>query len=130
MFLACILPLTPATAESLQISSGIDDTATYSIVDMTENDSGATVIAKRVGISGESYTKRVLNCADRTVLFLGSGNTIEDLETAKPDREATPIFRGSLAASIAEVACKIADRDAPVLASQDAMPSASAEKRP
>ncbi|WP_166362424.1 hypothetical protein [Pseudomonas akapageensis] len=110
VFLSCILSLnaTSAMADALQISSEQDD-ATYSIVAIAGDSADRTVVTKRVGTSGASYAKRAFNCGDHTVLFLGSGKTMEDLVSAKPDPETTPIFKGSLSASIAEVACKASD---------------------
>ncbi|WP_166362418.1 hypothetical protein [Pseudomonas akapageensis] len=119
VFLSCLLSLnaTSALADAPQISSDLDD-ATFSIVSMTGDSADRTVVTKRVGVIGTSYAKRVLNCADRTVRFLGSANIVEDLASAKQDRESTPIYKGSLSETIAEVACEASDNDAPVLASQ------------
>ncbi|MCY1400695.1 hypothetical protein D3C76_983200 [compost metagenome] len=118
-----------ALADAVRVPYELDEAA-YSIVSMTGDSSGRTVITKREGISGDSYAKRLLKCTDRTVLFLGSGKTMQDLDSARPDHEATPIFKGSISAGIAEVACKVSASDAPNLASEDALRSATVDKRP
>ncbi|MCY1402383.1 hypothetical protein D3C76_446160 [compost metagenome] len=131
LFLSCVLPLhaTSALAEAPRFSSQQDD-AMYSIVAMTNDSSGRTVITKRVGISGTSYAKRVLNCNEQTVRLLGQGKTLQDLFTAEPDAESIPIFTGSLAESIARVACTTQTADPAALALQDAATSTTSNTYP
>ncbi|MGF6593631.1 hypothetical protein [Pseudomonas sp. 2835] len=92
-----------AGATALQTS--FDHDARYSIVSVAGDASQRTVITQRVGVSGTSYSARQFDCTARTVRFLGSGTSLEDLQHAEADNEPTPIFKGSLARAISHAVC-------------------------
>lgn len=87
------------------ITASSDPDAVYSIVNINHAGIGLEVITQRVGISGTSFTKRQFDCANRQVLFMGSSTSIADFENIKPDKETTPLFKGSLSRAISDVVC-------------------------
>ncbi|MNJ57179.1 hypothetical protein D3C77_527570 [compost metagenome] len=93
-------------AHAAPITAPSDPNAEYSIISVTETDSGLEVITQRTGISGISYSKRQFDCVQRRVLFLGAGSSVTDLENASGDDEPTPLFKGSLARAISDVVCR------------------------
>ena len=102
---ASCLALTCLTANATLLEASFDPDARYSIVSMTGDAAERTAITQRVGLSGTSYSARQIDCTNRTVRFLGSGTSLEDLKSAVADKESTPIFKGSLARAISEEAC-------------------------
>ncbi|QBF26068.1 hypothetical protein EXN22_10300 [Pseudomonas tructae] len=102
---ATCLALSCSTVSASLIEASQDPDALYSIVSMSGDSSDRTVITQRVGISGTSYSARQFDCTKRTVRFLGSGISLDDLKSAVADKDATPIFKGSLARAISQEAC-------------------------
>lgn len=99
------LALCCATSSATVLQASFDPDARYSIVSMSGDATQRTVITQRIGISGTSYSARQYDCTARTVLFLGSGTSLEDLQHAQADSAPTPIFKGSLARAISQEAC-------------------------
>lgn len=100
---ACPLYCSLAFATPLQAS--FDPGAQYAIVEVSGAPEKLSVITQRTGISGTSYAARQFDCVARTVRFMGSATSLQDLANARPDDEATPIFKGSLSRTISDVAC-------------------------
>ncbi|SDQ69190.1 hypothetical protein SAMN05216487_3309 [Pseudomonas sp. UC 17F4] len=88
------------------ISAPADPDAKYSIISVQNAGLGIEVITKREGIIGASYTKRQFDCTNRKSLYMGSSNSLADLENIRADRDALPWAKGSLTRSISEVVCK------------------------
>lgn len=99
------LALCSFAASATVLQTSFDPDARYSTVSVSGDASQRTVITQRIGISGTSYSARQYDCTARTVRFLGSGTSLEDLQHAEADREPTPIFKGSLARAISQAAC-------------------------
>lgn len=88
----------------IQIPS--DSNASYTVIDKTKEGSVRTVTTKRVGKSGVTYSKRAYDCKNREVKYLGSGETLEEMKSSKPDEKMAPITEGSIADYIGYEACK------------------------
>ncbi|MGE8393391.1 hypothetical protein HFV04_015795 [Pseudomonas sp. BIGb0427] len=101
----CCLALCCSLVSATVLQTSFDQDARYSIVSVSGDPSQRTVITQRVGISGTSYSARQFDCSARTVRFMGSGASLEDLQDAEADNELTPIFKGSLSRAISQVVC-------------------------
>ncbi len=82
-----------------------DPKATYTILEVGGEWPDKTITTKRVGSSGTSYSKRLYNCAEHTVKYLGTGDTIADLAKSKPDPRMAPIVPNSIADYVGRQAC-------------------------
>jgi hypothetical protein len=51
-----------------------------------------TVVTKREGPSGTSYSKRLYNCVEHTVKYLGAGDSLEAMAVSAADPTMTPIL--------------------------------------
>lgn len=98
-------PFHCSLALATPLHASFDPGAQYAIVEISGAPERLSVITQRTGISGTSYSARQFNCVTRTVRFMGSATSLKDLASARPDDEATPIFKGSLSRDISDVAC-------------------------
>ncbi|MBI2278187.1 MAG: hypothetical protein HYU74_12605 [Dechloromonas sp.] len=64
-----------------------------------------TIVTRRVGSSGTSWSRRQYNCADYTVRYLGTGDTREQMDKSKPDQKMTNVLPGAIADHIGREAC-------------------------
>jgi len=64
------------------------------------------IVTKRVGKSGENYSRRIYSCMENTVAYLGSESTMEEMNNSKPDLMMSPITAGSIAHYVKLQACK------------------------
>jgi len=83
-----------------------DPKTKYFILEKSSAGTSATIINKRVGSSGTSYAKRIYNCQENTFKYLGDGDTIEQMNAAKPWAEMVPLFEGSISYYVGIEACK------------------------
>lgn len=65
-----------------------------------------SIVTKRVGSSGVTYSKRLYDCKNNTVKYLGTGNSIEAMNKSKEDAKMSPILNGSIAYEIGLIICK------------------------
>lgn len=100
------LALVPALSEAATLHVPSDPKATYTILARDTSGNERTITTKRVGSSGTSYSRRLYNCADRTVKYLGSGETLEQMEASQPDPRMGPIVTGSIADYVGAEACR------------------------
>lgn len=54
----------------------------------------AHIVSKRVGSSGTTYTKRECKCAAATYRTLGSGDTLDRMQSSPMDPKHTPLVMG------------------------------------
>ena len=83
-----------------------DAKAKYTILDVGGHYPNRTITTKRVGPSGVGYSKRLYNCSENTVKYLGAGDTLADMAHAKADPKMTPIVPESIADYVGRQACK------------------------
>ncbi len=88
------------------ISIPTDSKAKYTIIDKAMNGSMATITTMREGPSGTSYSRRLYDCTNWTVKYLGDGDTMEQVKASKPDENMSPIVDNSIAYYIGQRACK------------------------
>jgi hypothetical protein len=99
------LPLSAIGAEAaFQIPS--DPKATYQILERGKAGANPTLLYKRTGPSGVSYSKRVFDCKNRTTKYLGNGDTLQELKTSTPEPKMYPLVDGSIADGLWARACR------------------------
>ena len=90
--------------EKLSIPSNAN--AKYYVLEKSGIGDERVIVTKRVGSSGESYSKRLYNCADSTVKYLGDGDSLEEMNSSKEDKNLAPIVEGSIAHFVGIEACE------------------------
>lgn len=83
-----------------------DAKAKYTILEIGGKWPNRTIVTKRVGSSGTSYSKRLYNCSNNTVKYLGTGDTPAEMAQSKPDPHMAPIVSRSIADYVGREACK------------------------
>ena len=86
------------------------DTAKYFVLEknmkLNNNKKLRSIVTKRVGSSGVSYSKRLYDCKNNTVKYLGTGDSIDAMNKSKEDVNMSPIFNGSIAYEVGLIICK------------------------
>lgn len=86
------------------------DTAKYFVLEknmkVNNNKDLRSIVTKRVGSSGVSYSKRLYDCKNYTVKYLGTGDTIEQMNKSKEDVNMGAITYGSIAYEVGLIICK------------------------
>lgn len=95
-----------AHAAEVPLSVPSDAKAKYFVLDKGSNGAMRTIITKRVGPSGTSYSKRQYDCKAGTVKYLGTGDSLEAMSKSPPDPKMAPIVQGSIAHYVGMEACK------------------------
>lgn len=83
-----------------------DAKAKYTILEIGGKWPDRTIVTKRVGSSGTSFSKRIYNCSNNTVKYLGSGDTLIDMGKSNPDPKMAPVVPQSIADYVGRQACK------------------------
>ena len=106
LFLA-LVAVAPATfAAEKAMSVPTDAKAKYTILEIEGKLPNRTIVTKRVGPSGTSYSKRIYNCSNKTVKYLGTGDSLAEMARSKPDSNMAPIVSQSIADYVGRQACK------------------------
>ncbi len=83
-----------------------DSNAQYFIIERGGTMNEPIIVTRRVGSSGESYSKRIYNCLENTVKYLGSGSTLVVMNNSKPAPKMALIVDNSIAYHVKLQACK------------------------
>jgi hypothetical protein len=94
------------SAKEVLISVPTDASAKYYILEKSEANGRVTVVTKRVGSSGTSYSKRLIDCNGKAFMYLGDGSTLEEMKKSKPDTKMSALVPGSISGFVAGAACK------------------------
>lgn len=105
MSLGLLISVPVIAAETL-LNIPSDSKAQFYVLEKGGSGAERIIVTKRVGSSGISYSKRLYNCVDGTVKYLGSGNNLSDMESSRPDPKMGPIVKASTAYYIGLEACK------------------------
>lgn len=100
----CISASALAAEKPLSIPS--DSKAQFFVLEKGGSGAQRTIVTKRVGSSGTSYSKRLYNCADSTVKYLGTGDSLAAMAASRADPNMGPIVQGSIAYYVGVEACK------------------------
>ena len=98
--------LTPAVSAAASLYVPSDSKASYTVLSRDASGNERTITTKRVGSSGTSFSRRLYNCADRTVKYLGSGETLDQMKASQPDPRMGSIVKGSIADYVGAEACR------------------------
>ena len=102
--LAAFVPITLAAEKAMTVPT--DAKAKYTILETGGKWPNRTIVTKRVGSSGTSYSKRLYNCSNNTVKYLGTGDTPAEMARSKPDPKMAPIVSQSIADYVGRQACR------------------------
>lgn len=91
-------PIPPFTVPS-------DAKANFYVLEKGGQGNERTIVTKRAGPSGISYSKRLYNCADHTVKYLGTGDSLAAMAVSAADPAMVPIVEGSIAYYVGLQAC-------------------------
>ncbi|WEW97700.1 hypothetical protein P3T65_26300 [Pseudomonas nitroreducens] len=64
----------------------------------------------REGAGGRTYSRRLVDCGQAKIMYLGTGETLQEMLLERPDPGMAPIEDGSIAFYVAQRAC----RDSPL----------------
>jgi hypothetical protein len=95
-----------ALAAEIPLSVPSDPKARFFVLEKGGKGAERTIVTKRVGPSGTSYSKRLYNCTNSTVKYLGSGDSLGEMASSRADRNMAPIVQGSIAYFVGVEACK------------------------
>lgn len=92
-------------ADGRAYHTSADPSASYYVVDRGAQDGGIWITMKRVGVNGDSYFKRLYDCENWQVRYIGSGISIEAMELSKEDEKMADIVPESIAGKVGKIAC-------------------------
>ncbi|MFV3370091.1 hypothetical protein ACNFH5_18140 [Pseudomonas sp. NY15435] len=96
-------------ASYLEVPS--DPRGQYTVLGVSKVDySHVQIDTLREGSSGTSYSRRLVDCGQAKIMYLGTGETLQEMERERPDPGMVPIVEGSIAFYVAKRAC----RDSPI----------------
>lgn len=95
----------PAEAKNT-LSIPSDPGVQYVVLEKKSNGAERTIVTKRIGTSGASYSTRLFDCSKNTFKYLGDGDTIAEMNSSKPDTSMGPIIKESITYYIGLEACK------------------------
>lgn len=105
VFLSLVISASALAAEKL-LSVPSDPKAQFFVLEKGGSGAERTIVTKRVGPSGTSYSKRLYDCKNNTVKYLGSGDSLAEMASSEPDPKMGPIVEGSIAYYVGLEACK------------------------
>lgn len=94
------------SAKNKSISVPSDSKASYIVLETGKQSGMRTIVTERTGPSGTSYSKRIYDCKNKKVKYLGDGETLADMKKSTPDASMYDIVPGSIADYIGIEACK------------------------
>ena len=82
-----------------------DPSGTYFNLEIDGSGNMRTIVTRREGRSGTSFSKREVDCANRRFRYLGTGDTLGDMKASKADANMGPLTEGSISTYVAHQAC-------------------------
>jgi hypothetical protein len=105
-FIGLVVSINPSQANEVLISVPTDSSAKYYLLEKSEANGRVTAVTKRIGSSGTTYSKRLVDCSKKTFMYLGDGSTLEEMRNSKPDKKMSALVPGSISGYVASAACK------------------------
>ena len=106
VFLSVIISTSVLAAE-IPLNVPSDPKAIFFVLEKGSRGTERTIVTKRVGPSGTSYSERLYNCTDHTVKYLGTGDSIAEMVASSTvTTNMGPIIQGSIAYYVGIEACK------------------------
>lgn len=103
--LTLMTPALAAHAAQKPISIPHDPGAQHALVEKSGHAKQRVVVTRREGMLGVLYSRHVYNCERSTVALLGTGDSLENLDSATPLSGMLPVVEDSTAYYIAAEAC-------------------------
>lgn len=104
--LAAFMVSFSALSAPYQIQIPTDSKATYTVLEKGSQGNLRTIVTKREGTYGTTFSQRIYNCDSNEVKYLGSGDSLEEMKNAKADPSMAPIVNQSIAYYVGREACK------------------------
>ncbi len=82
-----------------------DPKARYFLIKREGTSKKPILTTRRVGPSGNSFSKRVFDCRKHTFKYLGDGNTLAEMEKSKPEPTMAELVDGSISDYVWRYAC-------------------------
>ncbi len=83
-----------------------DANARYTILEIGGTHPNRTIVTRREGSSGVTYSTRLYNCVAQTTKYLGTGSSIEAMRASRPDPRMSEIVPRSIAFYVGKEACR------------------------
>jgi hypothetical protein len=104
--IALAITASPSLAAEKSLRIPTDAKASYTILETEGTWPNRTIVTKRVGSSGTTYSKRLYNCSNSTVKYLGTGDSLAEMARSKADPKMASIVDQSIADYVGRQACK------------------------
>ncbi|OAT21106.1 hypothetical protein M979_0335 [Buttiauxella noackiae ATCC 51607] len=95
-----------AASSQQSIHIPTDSKASYTVLEKGNLGGLRTIVTKRDGSSGTSYSQRAYDCSNGQVKYLGTGDSLAEMKASKPDPNLSPIIEQSIAYYVGKEACK------------------------
>ena len=92
--------------EGVPLSVPSDPNARYFVLEKAGTPERPTIVTRRTGSSGTTFSRREVDCASRTWRSLGTGDTKEQMNAGPADPKMTELVQGSIADVVLTEACK------------------------
>ncbi|MCZ2496408.1 hypothetical protein GN316_06535 [Xylophilus sp. Kf1] len=92
-------------AQSAFVSVPSDPNANYYVLEKGGKGNIRTIVNKRVGPRGTSYSKREYDCRKELVRYLATGDSLDEYKSSVMKDKFAPVAQGSIAYHISVVAC-------------------------
>lgn len=106
LVLAVLLISASAFAAEEPVNVPADENAQYFVLEKSGSDAERIIVTKRVGPRGTTYSKRLYNCTESTVKYLGTGDSLEEMAASEADLNMEPIAPGTIGYYVGVEACK------------------------
>lgn len=93
-----------AMSRPLRVPS--DSKARYTVLEIAGTYHLRTIVTRREGSSGTSYSRRLYDCASDTVTYLGTGDSPEAMRTSRANPRMGPVGEGGIAYYVGIEACR------------------------
>lgn len=97
---------TNESQKRLRVAS--DPNARYELISLDGSSNKRIIVTSRFSRKTleTTYSSRQVNCDDMTFRYLGSGDTIEQMQKSPADKFMSPLVPGSISSEISLLACK------------------------
>lgn len=102
---ACVTQAALIQAAETPINIPHDPHARYALLEKSGHIEQRVVVTRRDGLLGVLYSRHVYNCSSHTVALLGTGESLESLDTARPLSGMLPVVENSTAYYLQNEAC-------------------------
>jgi len=103
--LTALLALPPAWAAEEPVKLKLKASGEYFLMERAGTAQLPTMVVKRIGPSGTTYSRRAFDCAAKTAMLLGSGDSLETMAKDQPEASQTPLRKDSVTEQLWRIAC-------------------------